>query len=174
MRFYEAAILLSAESSLAITNSCTLDWTPAMGAVAKIIGNLSRMIDILQTVMSIVSCERIIPIFTTVLHDGTCTYSVQAFTWAFVSFLVIATMGIVMILFRSAYLPIGDDGKRVEALSTDPVEQVSLHFDPTQDDKLEELSYLSACEEINSDDPTGLDLDEFLDCQSWTEDNDAR
>lgn len=38
--------------------------------------------------------------------DGTCQYSIEGVTWTFVSFLVIAIMGMLMITLRSAYLPV--------------------------------------------------------------------
>jgi hypothetical protein len=54
--------------------------------------------------LTLLSCERIVPLYTDAVYDGTCNHSVTGLTWIFACLLIIATTGMMMITFRSAYI----------------------------------------------------------------------
>jgi hypothetical protein len=73
---------------------------------------LGSMLDVLNTLavaiqrtLDLVRCERIVPIYTSLFYDGTCSYSMNAVIWLFSGLLMISFFGLLMITLRSAYQP---------------------------------------------------------------------
>lgn len=61
----------------------------------------------------------------------TCTYSVKGVTWAFASFLVIGLMGMLMIMFRSAWLPTTySDDEKVSSPTVEHMEEIEVECAP--------------------------------------------
>lgn len=56
-----------------------------------------------QRIMDLLSCERIVPLYTTSVYEGTCEYSSKAVFWIYCSALVMAVMGMLMITLRASY-----------------------------------------------------------------------
>jgi hypothetical protein len=56
-----------------------------------------------QRIMDLLSCERIVPLYTTSVYQGTCEYSSKAVYWMYCSALVMAVMGMLMITLRASY-----------------------------------------------------------------------
>jgi len=87
-----------------LTMLCGRDFTEIAGLTSKMVFNL----DVLQSnagdTLDLLRCENLVPLYTSTVYDGTCTYSVRGITWTFSAFLVIACMGMFMIMFRSSYL----------------------------------------------------------------------
>ena len=72
----------------------------------------------------------ILPIYTSTFYDGTCKYSITGVTWTFASFLVLGVMGMLMIMFRSSWLPtVHVDAK---FYLEEPVEGVEVEYEPHQ------------------------------------------
>lgn len=67
--------------------------------------NLQTLSDNIVDTLGLLSCERIVPIYVNSVYGATCTYSVNGVTWTWAGFFVVAFMGMIMIMFRSAYLP---------------------------------------------------------------------
>jgi hypothetical protein len=60
-------------------------------------------------------------------------YSVEGVTWAFSSFLVIGAMGMLMIMFRSAWLPTQYvDDEKVNSPTEEYVEEFEVEYSPYQ------------------------------------------
>jgi hypothetical protein len=76
--------------------------------VQELATRLARLVAASLGVVNSLACERIVPLYTTTFYSGTCNYSVQGVTWTFASFLVIAVFGMLMITFRTAYMPVED------------------------------------------------------------------
>lgn len=53
--------------------------------------------------LDLVSCKRIVPLYTTTIYDGVCTYQPSAVFWVFACTLVMGVMGMIMITLRSSY-----------------------------------------------------------------------
>ena len=51
--------------------------------------------------LDVVSCERIVPLYTRTVYTGTCDFSVKGFTWVVSASMVIAFAGMVMLTCRS-------------------------------------------------------------------------
>jgi hypothetical protein len=85
-----------------------------------ILGILVRLVEAALGVLEVLSCETIVPLYTTTFYSGTCEYSVQGVTWTFASFLVIAVFGMIMITFRTAYLPMEEDNDAYKTADTEP------------------------------------------------------
>ena len=90
-------------SNLAV--ACGQDFGPYEGLLTSMVENLSILSQNARDTVSLLSCERIVPIYVNAVYGGTCTYSVQGVTWTWCALLVVGFMGMLMIMFRSAYLP---------------------------------------------------------------------
>jgi len=66
------------------------------------------------SVLDLLSCDRIVPIYTRTVYDGTCTYSISGLTWTFASFFIIAFMGMLMLTFRAAFYEVIDENRDVQ------------------------------------------------------------
>lgn len=84
---------------------CGKDFGPFQGLLNTMNDNLSILNDNARAALELMSCDRIVPIYINSVYGATCTYSITGVTWTWVSFLVIAFMGMLMITFRAAYLP---------------------------------------------------------------------
>lgn len=61
------------------------------------------ILDAFLRTLALADCATIVPIYTSVFYDGTCTYSMAAVMWVFSGFLITAVFGLIMITTRSAY-----------------------------------------------------------------------
>jgi hypothetical protein len=152
---------------------CRADATPLLDILTTIVGNLIYMIDSLQAALNILACERIVPIYTTMVHQGTCTYSISGIEWGFASFLVLASAGLIMIYLRSSYLPVKDVMSKGDTESTHSDMEVKVENDPWEEKDDEELSFMTANDELDEEAPELACGDEFLDATDMPDDNDA-
>lgn len=83
---------------------CGRDFGPLTSSLDTMMAILDRLDEAAITGLDLLSCERIVPIYADVVYQGTCTHSVEGFTWMFSSLLIVATMGMLMITLRSSYL----------------------------------------------------------------------
>lgn len=70
--------------------------------------------DVLQLV-ELLRCSNVAPLYVTTFYGGTCTYSITGVTWCFSAFLVVGTMGLIMIMLRSAWQDVLDPAMAAEA-----------------------------------------------------------
>eukprot|EP00581_Thalassiosira_minuscula_P015845 CAMPEP_0183717194 /NCGR_PEP_ID=MMETSP0737-20130205/10867_1 /TAXON_ID=385413 /ORGANISM="Thalassiosira miniscula, Strain CCMP1093" /LENGTH=557 /DNA_ID=CAMNT_0025946587 /DNA_START=315 /DNA_END=1988 /DNA_ORIENTATION=- len=56
--------------------------------------------------LDLIQCKNINQLYVNTVHEAGCTYSVDALAWIFASSLVISVAGLIMIMLRSAYLPV--------------------------------------------------------------------
>jgi len=64
--------------------------------MALLVNSINRALDLL-------SCRRIVPLYTETVYEGMCTYSPQAVFWVFSSCVVMGFFGMLMLTFRSSY-----------------------------------------------------------------------
>ena len=88
---------------------CGKDFGPLQTLLQTMDGNLNVLNQSATSALRILSCERILPIYTSSVYGATCDYSITGVTWTFASLLVLATMGTIMITLRSAYLDVEDE-----------------------------------------------------------------
>ena len=99
---------------------CGRDYEPLVTSLDTMMAILNSLEKSAASGLSLLSCERIIPIYTEVVYDGTCNYSVSGFTWMFSSLLIISAMGMIMIMLRSSY-----QNNRMLANENDPTDEDS-------------------------------------------------
>eukprot|EP00978_Attheya_sp_CCMP212_P006058 scaffold13640_cov65-Attheya_sp.AAC.4 len=100
---------------------------------------------LLQAAVAIIktlACGQLAPIYTNTFYLGTCTYSIRGVSWTFASLIIISFCGMMMIMFRSAWLvnyePKGS--KNVEAATSLP-EEDEVQYDPYPGGRPIGLSY---------------------------------
>lgn len=84
---------------------CGKDFGPFEGLLSQMSDNLSILSDNARDTLSLLSCDKIVPIYVNSVYGAACTYSVTGVTWTWASFLVMGFMGMLMITFRAACLP---------------------------------------------------------------------
>ena len=76
-------------------------------AMDTLVGSLNTSIhslaDSADEALDLLQCSNIVQLYTNPVYDGTCTYSITGATWAFAAFAVVACMGLIMIMLRSAW-----------------------------------------------------------------------
>ena len=82
---------------------CNRDFRPLHRSLGQMNGVLDALLQEANRALNLLSCETIVPIYTDVVYDGTCKYSVSGFAWIFSCLLIMSVMGMIMIMFRSSY-----------------------------------------------------------------------
>lgn len=59
----------------------------------------------MERTLSLASCETVVPIYTSVIYDGTCHHSINSIMWMFDGFLIAGVFGLFMLTLRTAYKP---------------------------------------------------------------------
>lgn len=138
---------------------CGQDFGPFESLLDTMAGNLQILSDNARDALSLLSCERIVPLYVNSVYGATCTYSINGVTWTWSAFLVVATMGMIMIMFRSAYLP--NSNKFVDH-DVSSLEEDDYEDDPVQKSYLPQMTYPSSGEaspdEEDDDDHSTSDL----------------
>lgn len=99
----ELGTAIKAVSVARLNLICGKDFSTYQSLLGTMQDNLGILSDDATAVLDILSCERIVPIYTNTVYGGTCTYSVTGVAWMFSSFLVIAFVGMLMLTFRAAF-----------------------------------------------------------------------
>jgi hypothetical protein len=94
---------LSASGDLALTQVCSTEVVLLTGLSRIIQENVNVLLESTLRAIELLRCANIINLYTDPVYDGTCTYSVTGVTWAFASFIVVGTMGTIMIMLRSSW-----------------------------------------------------------------------
>lgn len=139
---------------------CGKDFGPFEGLLNTMASNLQILSDNAQDTLSLLSCERIVPLYVNSVYGATCTYSMNGVTWTWSAFLVVATMGMIMIMFRSAYKP--NATKYVDN------DDLSSFGDEDQDDQVQK-SYLPQTTQPSSDEASPRKDDEDDDDHSMSD-----
>mmetsp|Transcript_12647 Transcript_12647/g.17943 ORF Transcript_12647/g.17943 Transcript_12647/m.17943 type:complete len:552 (+) Transcript_12647:136-1791(+) len=82
---------------------CGIDYAPFEALVKIMVDNLRVLLDNVSSVLSLLECDRIVPIYTNLAYEATCKYSVTGATWIWSSLLVISTCALIMIMLRSSW-----------------------------------------------------------------------
>ena len=90
---------------LVLSLYCGRDFDKMGVLLAEMQSLLQVLLESLFRTLGLVSCEHVVRIYTSVVYDAACQYSVNGVMWVFVSSLVMAIFGLIMILLRSAYKP---------------------------------------------------------------------
>ena len=82
---------------------CNRDFRPLHRSLTQMIGVMDALNQASNRVFDILRCDRIVPIYKSIVYDGTCKHSIKGLTWIFSALFVISLMGMIMIMFRSSF-----------------------------------------------------------------------
>jgi hypothetical protein len=82
---------------------CGRDFEPIASSLDVMMNILSGLEKSARSGLNLLSCERIVPIYTDIVYEGTCDHSVTGLSWMFACLLIVATMGMIMITLRSSF-----------------------------------------------------------------------
>jgi hypothetical protein len=82
---------------------CNRDFHPLHRALGQMIGVLDALLQSANSVLNLLRCQYVVPIYTEITYDAVCTYSISGFAWIFSSLLILSVTAHIMIMFRSSY-----------------------------------------------------------------------
>ena len=109
------AMLNSTISSISVDQLsvvCGTDFSAIQLLLITMITNLSLLKQNADATLELLSCERIVPIYTSTVYKGTCNYSITGLTWSFTSFLILAFAGMLMLTFRSVFYEVDEEPEK--------------------------------------------------------------
>ena len=75
----------------------------------ELLGDMTDILNVTVTsvrrTLALVSCDQIVPIYTGLFYEGTCTYSMKAVMWVYSGLLIMAVFGLTMLTMRAAIKP---------------------------------------------------------------------
>jgi len=120
----EFSSTVSDVGTAALSEACAADVAFLQILNAAIIRNLEKLVVSTERMQELLQCSNIVRLYTDPVYDGTCTYSITGFTWAWASFAVVGAAGLIMIMLRSSWKIDVDKGEsNVYAISTSNVDQ---------------------------------------------------
>jgi len=82
---------------------CNRDFRPLHRALGQMVGVLDALLQSGNRAINLLKCDRIVPVYTDMVYNATCTNSIYGFTWIFSSLLLVSIFGMIMIMFRSSF-----------------------------------------------------------------------
>ena len=82
---------------------CNRDFAPLRRSLSQMVGVMDALLQSSNRAINLLRCERIVPVYTSMVYDATCSYSVSGFTWMFCCLLIVSLCGMIMIMLRSSY-----------------------------------------------------------------------
>ena len=102
----EFATVLNDATPAQLSQLCGVEY----GRVLDLLQSMNVHVDILtdasRRALDLYKCSTIVPLYTNVMYDATCRYSIVGATWIFSCLLCIAFLGMLVITFRGAYYPV--------------------------------------------------------------------
>lgn len=99
--------LLNKVTLAQLTQECGAEYAPIYSLLTQLQTYVEALSDVSTRALDLVACQNIVPLYTAVIYDATCTYSVVGATWMLSCSICIAFFGILCIMFRGAYYPLG-------------------------------------------------------------------
>lgn len=107
---------LENSANSAVSEFCSSETQLMAGLSETLESNMVELAKLVEDSLDLMSCKNIVHLYTQPVYDGTCTYSIVGFSWAFGAFTVVAGMGLIMIMLRSSWQldvdPTGFDGPK--------------------------------------------------------------
>ena len=94
---------MDGESLDQLALACNRDFGLLKRSLEQMVGVMDALGQSTSRAINLLRCERVVPVYTDIVYGATCTYSISGFTWLFASLLIVSTMGMIMIMFRSSY-----------------------------------------------------------------------
>jgi hypothetical protein len=94
---------------------CNRDYDALDELIVEMSGFLEILLGSVRSILGLISCSRIVPIYHRAFYDSTCAYSVSAVFWVFSSSLIMGSFGLLMLLFRAACKPTLHEGALMDA-----------------------------------------------------------
>lgn len=87
----------------AVSQFCSDEANVLQGLATTLNTNMVELVKIIEDSLDLLSCKNMVILYTKPVYEGTCTYSITGFAWAFGAFAAVASMGLTMIMLRSAW-----------------------------------------------------------------------
>merc|ERR1712238_476613 len=86
---------------------CGQEFAPLVELLKQLQTHITALSKASVRALNVMSCPNIVPLYTNAIYDATCHYSVIGATWVFSCTVLIAFFGLLCIMFRGAYYPLG-------------------------------------------------------------------
>ena len=86
-----------------ISFGCQKDFAPLFDTFRAMTDLTDLARKLIANGLDLLDCERIASMYEELIYKGTCTYSVQGFTWCASCLFIVSLMGMIMITLRSSY-----------------------------------------------------------------------
>eukprot|EP00934_Nitzschia_sp_Nitz4_P005282 Nitzschia sp. Nitz4//scaffold159_size51929//27481//29269//NITZ4_006879-RA/size51929-augustus-gene-0.77-mRNA-1//1//CDS//3329537574//5272//frame0 len=146
-----------------LSQECGVEYTPLLQLIIQLQTYTNILKSTSHRTLDLLSCSKIVPLYTNVIYDETCTSTITSSAWVFGCAFVISFFGMLMIMFRGAYYPFytwdgkeeystaSDDGVDVE--EEDSVEPGEKYLSQRNDRRIS----LSDIRDMDDDDDTDND-----------------
>ena len=94
---------LDPEAIDSLSIHCNRDFSGLKSLVDSTETLVLLLLDAVGRTLDLLSCHRIVPLYTETFYNGVCYYAPEAVRWVYASALVMGIFGMLMITFRSAY-----------------------------------------------------------------------
>lgn len=101
---------------------CGDSLTGFVGTLSVLKTNVVTLAQSAAVALELLRCENIVALYTNTFFGGTCTYSVNGVTWAFSSFMVVGTAGLIMIMLRSSWQNVLTDANSSDSDFVDEID----------------------------------------------------
>merc|ERR1711907_317108 len=89
-----------------LTQECGLQYAPVVELLKQLKGHINILADTSVRALNLMKCQNIVPLYTNLMYEASCQYSVVGAAWVFSCAVLIAFFGMLCIMFRGAYYPI--------------------------------------------------------------------
>ena len=97
-------VLISLQNPQIFTDYCKKDVSHIVEMLGPFHDNMIELLLNLRKTLSLIACPRINKLYVSIVHEGLCTYSINALTSIYVYLIIIAICGMIIIMLRASWL----------------------------------------------------------------------
>lgn len=86
-----------------LSSLCKKDFEPVLETVEQVRSVMDSARGVAKAAFAMTDCGRLSTVYAEFVYEGTCTHSIEGFTWAFSCLVIVSFMGMIMITLRSSY-----------------------------------------------------------------------
>ncbi len=116
---------------------CNNDFIVIRGYLRLLSGDYSQLSRKVANILELLSCNKIHPLYSDLVHDIVCDSAPESATWAFFSLLLVCVFSMIVITFRSSWFNTIKIERHINSSENEDVEQeksVKLEGDDDSDD----------------------------------------
>lgn len=169
------ATAITQVSPESISQACGVDYSPVLQLINQLATHTTILTDATERSLELLSCDSIVPLYTSTVYNTMCQNNMTAATWIFSCALVMSFFGMLLITFRGAYYPFfiweGKDDYSTEDSDLDLEEVVSGNSHDDEDEYVDGSQSILYLDETGSaaDAPTSESAAEEYDGSTFEE-----